>query len=171
MSDASGRPLTFEVMTQSQDQEKLAIAYQRTLKMIGIDMSIRTVDDAQYQARSGNFDYDMIVKSYPASLSPGIEQIGRWGSDSRNRDGSFNFAGTADPDLDKLIETMLTVRSKEDFEAAVRAYDRMLISGHYLVPLYHIPDQWVARRKHIGYPEKLPLYGYQLNTWWDKRAQ
>ncbi|MDQ0135778.1 peptide/nickel transport system substrate-binding protein [Neorhizobium galegae] len=171
MSDASGRPLTFEVMTQSQDQEKLAIAYQRTLKMIGIDMSIRTVDDAQYQARSGNFDYDMIVKSYPASLSPGIEQIGRWGSDSRNRDGSFNFAGTADPDLDKLIETMLTVRSKEDFEAAVRAYDRMLISGHYLVPLYHIPDQWVARRKHIGYPEKLPLYGYQLNTWWDNSAQ
>jgi peptide/nickel transport system substrate-binding protein len=171
MTDASGRPLTFEVMTQTQDQEKLAIAYQRTLKMIGVDMSIRTVDDAQYQARSGNFDYDMIVKSYPASLSPGIEQAGRWGSDSRNRDGSFNFAGTADPDLDKLIETMLTVRSKEDFEAAVRAYDRMLISGHYLVPLYHIPDQWVARRKHIGYPEKLPLYGYQLNTWWDKRAQ
>lgn len=171
MTDASGRPLTFEVMTQTQDQEKLAIAYQRTLKMIGVDMSIRTVDDAQYQARSGNFDYDMIVKSYPASLSPGIEQIGRWGSDSRNRDGSFNFAGTSDPDLDKLIETMLTVRSKEDFEAAVRAYDRMLISGHYLVPLYHIPDQWVARRKHIGYPEKLPLYGYQLNTWWDKRAQ
>lgn len=171
MMDASGRPLTFEVMTQTQDQEKLAIAYQRTLKMIGVDMSIRTVDDAQYQARSGNFDYDMIVKSYPASLSPGIEQVGRWGSDSRNRDGSFNFAGTADPDLDKLIETMLTVRSKEDFEAAVRAYDRMLISGHYLVPLYHIPDQWVARRKYIGYPEKLPLYGYQLNTWWDKRAQ
>ncbi|WP_445738979.1 extracellular solute-binding protein [Neorhizobium tunisiense] len=171
MTDASGRPLTFEVMTQTQDQEKLAIAYQRTLKMIGVDMSIRTVDDAQYQARSGNFDYDMIVKSYPASLSPGIEQVGRWGSDSRNRDGSFNFAGTSDPDLDKLIETMLTVRSKEDFEAAVRAYDRMLISGHYLVPLYHIPDQWVARRKHIGYPEKLPLYGYQLNTWWDKRAQ
>jgi peptide/nickel transport system substrate-binding protein len=171
MTDASGRPLTFEVMTQTQDQEKLAIAYQRTLKMIGVDMSIRTVDDAQYQARSGNFDYDMIIKSYPASLSPGIEQVGRWGSDSRNRDGSFNFAGTADPDLDRLIETMLTVRSKEDFEAAVRAYDRMLISGHYLVPLYHIPDQWVARRKYIGYPGKLPLYGYQLNTWWDKRAQ
>ncbi|KGE00537.1 bicyclomycin resistance protein [Rhizobium sp. YS-1r] len=171
MSDASGRPLTFEVMTQTQDQEKLAITYQRTLKMIGIDMSIRTVDDAQYQARSGNFDYDVIVKSYPSSLSPGIEQMGRWGSSSRDKDGSFNFAGVADPDLDRLIEAMLTARSKEDFEATVRAYDRMLISGHYLVPLYHIAEQWVARRKHIGYPEALPLYGYQLNTWWDKRAQ
>jgi peptide/nickel transport system substrate-binding protein len=171
MSDASGRPLAFEVMTQNQDQEKLAIAYQRTLRMIGVEMIIRTVDDAQYQARSSNFDYDMILKSYPSSLSPGIEQVGRWGSASRDRQGSFNFAGTADPDLDKLIEAMLGARSEEDFEAAVRAYDRMLISGHYLVPLYHVAEQWVARRSHIGYPEKVPLYGYQLPAWFDKRAQ
>ncbi|MGK6314870.1 extracellular solute-binding protein [Neorhizobium sp. DT-125] len=171
MSDASGRPFAFEVMTQTIDQEKLAIAYQRTLKMIGVEMAIRTVDDAQYQARSFKFDYDMIMKSYPASLSPGVEQLGRWGSAARDAQGSFNFAGTADPDLDRLIEAMLTARSKEDFEAAVRAYDRMLISGHYMVPLYHIPEQWVARRSYIGYPETLPLYGYQLNTWWDKRAQ
>ncbi|MFB9950856.1 extracellular solute-binding protein [Rhizobium puerariae] len=171
MTDTSGRPLAFEVMTQTPDQEKLAIAYQRTLKMIGVEMSIRTVDDAQYQARSGDFDYDMIVKSYPSSLSPGIEQVKRWGSASRDAQGSFNFAGTADPDIDRLIEAMLKARSKEDFEATVRAYDRLLISGHYLVPLYHIAEQWVARRAHIGYPEKLPLYGYQLNVWWDERAQ
>jgi len=171
MSNASGRPLAFEVMTQTTDQEKIAVAYQRTLKLIGVDMAIRTVDDAQYQARSGNFDYDMIVKSYPASLSPGIEQVNRWGSSSRDAQGSFNFAGTADPAIDKLIQTMMTVRSQEDFEATVRAYDRLLISGHYMVPLYHIPEQWVARRSYIGYPEKLPLYGYQLSTWWDKRAQ
>ena len=171
MSDAGGRPLTFEVMTQNQDQEKLAIAYQRSLRMIGVEMAIRTVDDAQYQARSINFDYDMIVKSYPSSLSPGIEQVGRWGSLSRDRPGSFNFAGAADPLLDKLIESMLAARSKEDFDAAVRAYDRALISGHYLVPLYHVAEQWVARRSHIGYPEKVPLYGYQLPVWFDKRAQ
>jgi peptide/nickel transport system substrate-binding protein len=171
MTNASGRQLSFEVMTQTVDQEKLAIAYQRALRMIGVDMAIRTVDDSQYQARSGSFDYDMIVKSYPSSLSPGIEQMGRWGSASRDTPGSFNFAGTADPDIDRLIGTMTAVRSKEDFEATVRAYDRLLISGHYMVPLYHIADQWVARRKQIRYPETLPLYGYQLNTWWDERAQ
>lgn len=171
MSDASGRPLAFEVMTQTQDQEKLAIAYQRTLKQIGVDMAIRTVDDAQYQARSGTFDYDMIIKPYPSSLSPGIEQINRWGSRARDAQGSFNFAGAADPDIDRLIEAILNARSREDFEAAVRAYDRLLISGHYMVPLYHLGEERVARRKHIGRPEKLPLYGYQLSTWWDERVQ
>lgn len=171
MSDAKGRPLSFELMTQTPDQEKLAITYQRTLRLIGVEMSIRTVDDSQYQARSGNFDYDMIMKSYPSSLSPGIEQVGRWGSASRNAPGSFNFAGTADPAIDKLISAMLTARGEEDFQASVRAYDRLLISGHYMVPLYHIPDQWVAHWRYIEYPRKLPLYGYQLNTWWDQRAQ
>ena len=171
MSDAKGRPLAFELMTQTPDQEKLAITYQRTLRLIGVEMSIRTVDDSQYQARSGNFDYDMIMKSYPSSLSPGIEQVGRWGSASRNASGSFNFAGTADSAIDKLISAMLTARGEEDFQASVRAYDRLLISGHYMVPLYHIPDQWVAHWRYIEYPQKLPLYGYQLNTWWDQRAQ
>lgn len=171
MADASGTPLAFEIMTQNQDQEKVAIAYQRTLKMIGVEVSIRTVDDAQYQSRSGSFDYDVIMKSYPSSLSPGIEQVGRWGSDSRDRPGSFNFAGLGDADVDRAIQAMLNARSTEDFTAAVRAYDRLLLSGHYLVPLYHIGEQWVARWKHIEHPSATPLYGYQLPTWWDARAQ
>ncbi|MBT9370056.1 extracellular solute-binding protein [Rhizobium sp. CSW-27] len=171
MVDAAGTALSFEIMTQNQDQEKVAIAYQRTLRMIGVEVSIRTVDDAQYQSRSGTFDYDVIMKSYPSSLSPGIEQIGRWGSDSKDRPGSFNFAGLADPDVDRVISAMLNARSSEDFTTAVRAYDRLLLAGHYLVPLYHIGDQWVARWKQIAHPQTVPLYGYQLPTWWDQRAQ
>ncbi len=171
MSDASGRPMRFEIMTQTPDQEKLAIAYQRTLRMIGVEATIRTVDDAQYQARSASFDYDVIVKSYPSTLSPGIEQVGRWGSISRDREGSNNFAGVADPNIDRAIQAMLGARSREEFQAAVRAYDRLLIAGHYLVPLYHVPEQWVARRSHIGYPDETPLYGYQLPVWFDKRVQ
>nr|WP_235916358.1 extracellular solute-binding protein [Ciceribacter naphthalenivorans] len=171
MVDASGNPLSFEVMTQNESQERMAIAYQRTLALIGIRISIRTVDDAQYQARSNSFDYDMIVKAYTSSLSPGAEQINRWDSASRDASGSFNYAGTADPDIDRMIDALVNARSMEDFQAAVRAYDRLLVAGHYVVPLYHIGEQWVARWKHIGRPEKTPLYGYQLPTWWDARAQ
>jgi peptide/nickel transport system substrate-binding protein len=171
MVDTSGRPLSFEIMTQSQDQEKVAIAFQRTLRTIGVEVSIRTVDDAQYQSRSGSFDYDVIMKSYPSSLSPGIEQVGRWASDSKDRQGSFNFAGLADADVDRVMQAMLTARSREEFTTAVRAYDRLLLSGNYMVPLYHIPEQWVARWKHIVHPDTVPLYGYQLPTWWDARAQ
>ncbi|PZU86869.1 MAG: ABC transporter substrate-binding protein [Shinella sp.] len=171
MIDASGRQLAFEVMTQNEGQEKMAIAYQRALSLIGIAMSIRTVDDAQYQSRSNSFDYDMIVKAYTSSLSPGAEQINRWGSSSRDAQGSFNYAGVADPDIDRMIDALVNARSAEDFRAAVRAYDRLLVAGHYVVPLYHIGEQWMARWKHVGRPEKTPLYGYQLPVWWDAQAQ
>ena len=113
----------------------------------------------------------MIIKSYPSSLSPGSEQISYWGSVSRERQGSSNFAGVADKDVDKLINNILQARTPEDFTAAVRAHDRLLVNNAYLVPLYHLDEQWIARWKHIGRPSALPLYGYQLPTWWDERVQ
>ncbi|MEZ2127544.1 MULTISPECIES: extracellular solute-binding protein [unclassified Sinorhizobium] len=171
MVDSAGRQLSFEIMTQSVDQEKLALIYQRSLQLLGVAVSIRTVDDSQYQSRTINFDYDMIIKSFSSSLSPGAEQLGRWGSAAKEREGSENFAGVADPDVDTLISHILTVHSAEDFQAAVRSHDRMLLAGHYVLPLYHVGQQWVARHKHIVRPDALPLYGYQLSTWWDADAQ
>ncbi|MDM9628047.1 extracellular solute-binding protein [Rhizobium sp. S152] len=171
MSDDKGRPLTFEIMTQNTDQEKLAVSYQRSLQLLGINVSIRTVDDSQYQSRTNTFDYDVVVKSFTSSLSPGIEQMGRWSSASRDREGTDNFAGVADPDVDTLIQHILTARSAEDFTAAVRSHDRMLLSGHYVLPLYHVDKQWVARSKRIGHPDTVPLYGYQLPAWWDQSVQ
>ncbi len=171
MLDAKGTPLSFEIMTQNKGQETLALAYQRFLVALGISVSVRTVDDSQYQSRSQSFDYDVIVKSFPSSLSPGIEQVGRWTSAARERQGSDNFAGVADRDVDTLINNILQARTIEDFTAAVRAHDRMLVSNFYLVPLYHISAQWVARHKHIGRPDTVPLYGYQLPAWWDESVQ
>ncbi len=171
MVDAQGRQLAFEIMSQTPEQEKLAIAWQRSLQPLGIAVSIRTVDDSQYQSRTNSFNYDVIIKAMASSLSPGIEQEGRWASISRDRKGSENFAGTADPDLDRLIAAILNARSEQDFTAAVRAYDRLLLAGNYVVPLYHIGEQWVARRAHIEHPKQVPLYGYYLPVWWDKRVQ
>ena len=171
MVDASGKPLAFEIMTQNADQEKLALAYQRFLSALGIKASVRTVDDSQYQSRSQSFDYDVIVKAFPSSLSPGIEQINRWGSATRERNGSDNFAGIADPDIDRVLDAILAARTAEDFRSAVRLHDRMLLSNAYVVPLYHLGQQWVARAKHIGRPETIPLYGFQFPAWWDERTQ
>lgn len=171
MIGPEGAPFTFEIMAQNAGQEKLALAYQRTLASLGIHMRIRTVDDAQYQQRSLSYDYDMIMKAYTSSLSPGTEQIWRWHSRSRDPQGTFNFAGAADPAIDAMIEAMLSARTREDFTAAVRAFDRVLLSGYYMVPLYHVEEQWVARWTHIERPEETPIYGYTLPTWWDARAE
>ena len=168
MMTPDGKEFQFEILTTTKEQERLALAWQRTLARLGIALNVRSVDDTQFQRRKGQFDYDVVIARYYASLSPGAEQEFRWGSATRNIEGSFNFAGTAEPSIDAMIKAMLAARKREDFITAVRAFDRVLISGHYLVPLYHLNEQWVARWTRIQHPEKLPLYGYRLPTWWAK---
>ena len=161
-----GRPLSFEILLNGNASVPIGVAWQRTLERLGIQVAIRSVDSAQYLQRQQTYDYDVILQSYSASLSPGGEQVGRWGSASRDLDGTYNFAGVADPAVDAMIDALVKARSREDFVTAVRAYDRVLISGAYVVPLYHRPEQWVARWKHIEHPDKTPVYGYQLPAWW-----
>ncbi len=169
--DGAGRPFSFALMTQNEGQEKLAVAFQRSLGALGIEMSIRTVDDAQYQQRSQTFDYDMIMKAFPSSLSPGAEQINRWGAASRDTPGSFNFAGAASPAIDAVIDAMLNARTADAFRSAVRAYDRVLLSAHYVIPAFHFAKSRVAHRARITPPDgPPPLYGYHLPAWWDKTA-
>nr|WP_328804999.1 extracellular solute-binding protein [Stappia albiluteola] len=166
MRDRSGRPLTFEFLVASKDEERLAIAYQRQLKLIGVEMTLRSVDAAQYQKRRQDYDFDVVVASWPASLSPGNEQSYRWGSKAADLPGTFNFAGVKSPAVDAMIDALLAARSQEDFVAAVRALDRSLISGHYVVPLFHLPDIWIARWTTIGHPANATIAGPRLEAWW-----
>ena len=68
---------------------------------------------------------------------------------------------------------MLSARSHEAFVSAVRAYDRVLLSGFYIVPLFHAPDQWFAYSTKLAHPTKTPtyaapLFGATLDSWWRK---
>ncbi len=161
-----GQPLAFEILLNGKSGEALASSYQRTLEKVGIDVSIRVVEAAQYQQRLQTYDYDMIMQFYYSSLSPGAEQIGRWGSASAGAEGTYNFAGVADKAVDAMINALLNERDRKDFISAVRAYDRVLLSGAYVVPLYHRGETWVARWSNIAHPEATPVYGPQFQTWW-----
>ena len=164
----TGKPLAFEIMVVNNEDEKLALAYRRTLERIGIKVTVRNVEDAQFQPRLQQFDYDMVRRTWGASLSPGNEQLGRWSSESADRPSSFNYAGAKEPAIDAMIAAMLSARTHEDFVAAVRALDRVLISGYYVVPLFYLQDQWVARWNYIQHPETTALTGPVLPTWWRK---
>jgi peptide/nickel transport system substrate-binding protein len=169
--DENGQQLSFEIMLNGKSGEPLAMAWARTLGRLGISTSIRVVDSAQYLQRQRTYDFDMMLMRYTSSLSPGAEQIGRWGSSTRDLDGTYNFAGVADPAVDAMIDALVNARSEEDFVTAVRAFDRVLLSGAYVVPLYHQPDKWVARWKQIQRPEDTPVYGPQFPTWWNASAK
>ncbi|MCO5065627.1 MAG: extracellular solute-binding protein [Rhizobiaceae bacterium] len=166
MIGPDGQPVVFEIMLKGKEGEQLAIAWQQTLAKLGIELVIRSVDASQFQQRQINYDYDTFLFNYTSSLSPGVEQVGRWGSSTRDKPGTFNFAGVASPAVDALIDAMLKARTREEFASTVRAYDRVLLSGAYVIPLYFRPERWVAHWKRINRPDVTPLQGPQLPTWW-----
>ncbi len=163
--DASGRQFTFEILVASPEDERIALTFARNLERLGIDATIRNVDSSQYQQRRQTYDFDMIFNFWSASLSPGNEQSFYWGGDSADTDGTRNYMGVKSEAVDAMIAAMLEARDREDFVTAVRALDRVLLSGHYVIPLYHAPDQWVARWNTLDHPQIQPNF-VRFDTWW-----
>lgn len=162
----TGEPFAFEFLAVSRAQERLALNYAQNLRRLGIEMRVRIVDDAQYWRRLASFDFDMIEWTWGVSASPGNEQRNRWSSVAAQNDGSLNFAGAQDPALDAMIDAMLEAHDREGFVAAVRAFDRVLLSGFYAVPLMHQPDLWIAHDAGLRRPDAVPMMGLPPELWW-----
>jgi peptide/nickel transport system substrate-binding protein len=167
---ASGKPYGFEILTSTRVQERVALAYARTLKLAGIDARVRSIDATQFEARRIAFDFDMMEYRWEQSLSPGNEQYLYWGSKAADEQGSRNYMGVRSKAADAMIAAMLAATTRDDFVAATRALDRILLSGFYVVPLYYPPAQWVARWTRIAHPKQTSLFGYLPETWWQSEA-
>jgi peptide/nickel transport system substrate-binding protein len=162
----SKQPFVFEILVTNKEQERLALAFSRQVKRAGITAKVRVVDAVQYDRRRISYDFDMIEYRWDQSLSPGNEQAFYWGQAAADEQGTRNYMGAKSPAIDAMIAAMLRARERPDFIAAVHALDRVLMSGFYLVPLYHLPDQWVARWSYIQHPAVTSLSGYLPETWW-----
>lgn len=158
LRNRKGEPFDFEIMVTSRPQERLALNYAQSLVRLGIAAQVRLIDDVQYWRRLSAFDFDMIQWTWPASASPGNEQIGRWGSANAERRGALNYAGVKSPAVDATLQALLRARRREEFVAAVRTLDRLLISGFYVVPLYYLPDTWLAHARDVVLSGRQPSY-------------
>ncbi|MDD9841839.1 MAG: extracellular solute-binding protein, partial [Alphaproteobacteria bacterium] len=159
-------PFTFEILVQTRENERLALTYRQQLARIGINIKVRFIDATQYQNRLQQFNYDMIVYNWYASLSPGNEQAFYWSSKAATQNGSRNYAGIRNKHIDRLIDALTQAKTRADFIAAARALDRLLMDGNYVVPLFHHPKQWIARWHYIEHNWRHALYGAQLDSWW-----
>lgn len=162
----SGKKFQFEILVRDSRNLKILSAFQKNLGRLGINVTLRTLDTASYQNRLTNFDFDMMIASWGQSLSPGNEQSFYWSSGAADSPGSRNYPGIKLSSVDHLISLIKTAPTKEDLETAVHALDRTLLSGHYVIPLFHLKDQWIAHWPHIMLPIKTSFYGSGLDVWW-----
>jgi microcin C transport system substrate-binding protein len=144
--------------------------YKPSIERLGIQMTVRYVDDAQYENRLRNWDFDMIVVSWGQSLSPGNEQRNYWSSQAADQAGSRNYVGIKNPAVDALLERLIFAKSRDELVAATKALDRVLLWNHYAVPQWTYGKVRSARWDRYGRPDPLPKYGaaaFPTIWWWD----
>jgi microcin C transport system substrate-binding protein len=170
LKNARGEALTMEFLLDSPLFERIALPYKQQLELLGIGVTVKTVDSAQYERRTQTFDFDVVVGNWGQSLSPGNEQRDYWGSDAARRDGSRNLVGIADPAIDSLIETLIFAPDRDSLVTACKALDRALIGSHYVVPMWYVNYQRTARWDRFGRPDVLPDLspGFPTVWWWDE---
>jgi microcin C transport system substrate-binding protein len=168
--------MQIELLVNDPTFERVMLYYKPSLERLGIAVSVRQIDEAQYENRLRQWDYDVIVSSWSQSLSPGNEQLGYWGSRAADQAGSYNHAGIKNPAIDDLIQRVIFAKSREELVAATRALDRVLLWNHYVVPQWTYGKTRTARWNRYGRPDTLPRYAepsFPTIWWWDaaKAAQ
>jgi len=167
LRDKAGRPFTVEFLLDDPNFERVVLFYKSSLERLGIQIKVREVDEAQYESRLRTFDYDMIVASWPESLSPGNEQREFWGSAAADREGSRNYVGIKNPAVDKLVDDVIFAKSRDELVAATHALDRVLIWNFYVVPQWNTANLRYAYWNRYDHPATLPKYHLRFPAlWW-----
>ncbi|GGB34902.1 ABC transporter [Tistrella bauzanensis] len=163
-------PLRIEFLIDDAATERIVMPITRSLGRLGIDANVRMVDAAQYENRLQTFDYDITTEVWAQSQSPGNEQREYWGSDAADRPGSRNYAGIKNPVVDALIQKIIDAKDRSSLVTAVKALDRVLLWGDYVIPNFHLPAFRLVYWNKFGRPQVLPDYGIDLDTWWVDQA-
>ncbi len=167
---ATGEPFACEFLASDPNTERFFLFYKPSLERLGIAASVRTVDDAQFENRLRQWDFDVITGSWGESLSPGNEQRGFWGSAAADQPGSRNLPGIKNEAVDALIDRVIFAKNRDELVAATKALDRVLLWNFYVVPQWTYGKVRTARWDRFSHPDPLPKYGlsaFPTVWWWD----
>ena len=170
--NARGETLDVEFLIESPVFERILGPYVKNLRLLGINATIRTVDEAQYQDRQKKYDYDVISSRFMAGLTPGDGLRIFFGSESANSPGTYNMSGVASPAIDGLIDQIVAAQSRQQLDVAGRALDRVLRAEQFWVPNWHKASYWVAYWDKFDRPAVQPKYDRGIvDTWWYDEAK
>jgi peptide/nickel transport system substrate-binding protein len=175
LKDADGKGFDMEVLLRSGSASNEAIVniYSDALKRLGITVQISVVDASQYTERTNTYDFDVTYYRRALSLSPGNEQKLYWGAGGVTNPGTRNYMGMDVPAAEAMIDAMLSATDQEDFVAAVKALDRILTAGRYVIPLWDTVNSRIAYMSELRFPETLPMYGdwtgFVPDVWWSEQ--
>ncbi|WP_159339599.1 MULTISPECIES: extracellular solute-binding protein [Leclercia] len=161
----TGKPLSFELLLASGGNNQWVLPFQHNLARLGITMNIRQVDNSQITNRMRNRDYDMMPRLWRAMPWPSSDLQISWAS--QYIDSTYNSPGVQNPAVDKLIAQIVAAQGdKARLVPLGRALDRVLTWNYYMLPMWFMGEDRVARWDKFALPAQRPVYSLGFDTWW-----
>jgi len=164
--DADGQPAAFSILLDDPSLERVTLPYVQNLRKLGFDVRVRTVDPAQYQHLTDDFDFDMTMMIYPGGDIPGSELRDYWSCAASKSTGSSNVPGICEPAIDAMIEKVIAAQNRDELRDAARALDRLLLWNWYMVPNWYSQNFHIAYWDRFGDPAIAIREGFNFDTWW-----
>ena len=167
----SGEAMVVELLAYDSTFERILLFWKPSLERLGIGVTVRIVDAAQYENRMREFDYDITTDLWGQSLSPGNEQREYFGSAAADVKGSRNTMGIKDKAVDALIDRIIFAKDRAELIAATKALDRVLLAYEFVVPQWTYGFSRTARWDRFSHPETMPAYGasaFPVIWWYDE---
>ena len=162
----SGQPLTLEALDSSPVFQGHVQSWGANLKRLGITLTSRVVDSAQYRRRLDEFDFDVVAMALGGSITPGVELRNVFTSKAADTAGSRNLAGIKVPAVDALVEKIALATTKVEAQTAARALDRVLRAGRWWIPMWYRDVAWIAYWDVYDLPQKHPRYSTGAPDLW-----
>jgi microcin C transport system substrate-binding protein len=169
--NARGERLILEMLVNDEVFVRVNQPFVENLRAVGIDASIRLVDPAQFQARTNDFDFDMVGMALSLSATPTRDALENlFHSRAATIPGSRNLPGTADPAVDALIAAAGRADSRDALIVALKALDRVLRARRDWIPNWYAANHRAAFWDMFGFKEPKPDYGFPVEAlWWFDR--
>jgi microcin C transport system substrate-binding protein len=164
--DKDGEQMRFTILLDDPSLERPTLPYVQSLKKLGIDARVRTVDPAQYQHLLDDFDFDMTMIVLPERALPGNELRDYFSCAAAKAPGSYNVSGICDPAVEALVDRMIKAQDRETLTVAAHALDRVLLWSWYSVPNWDSLSFHIAYWNRFGHPDKPIRDGFDFDTWW-----
>jgi microcin C transport system substrate-binding protein len=169
--EKTGEQLRLEFMIKDPRLEKLALAFKRSLALLGVELEVRLLDSVQYEGRVVEADFDMIAHTWANTLSPGNEQIYYFSTKMADVKGSSNYIGLKDPIAEELAIKVAHAKDLDGLITATRALDRYVLCQHYMIPVFYDRNMcWAYWQDRLEFPAYDPHVGTNAMEWWWAKA-
>ena len=167
--EKDGKPFVITFLTRSATADRFLLIYREALESVGIELAIERLDWAAWAKNMDEYNFDMTWAAWGAGLFKDPE--GMWHSKFKDQPSGVNITGFADPEVDRLIDSI-----KEEFDVevrhdVVREIDAILTSQVPYVLLWNTDITRLLYWNRFGMPEHvLTKYGTEgaaESLWWE----